>query len=413
MAQPVRGIISEKYKVNNVKPWFNTLIVDGSNLLRQCMADTKTNANGIHYGGIFQFFLQIKLLLEKVRYDYVYVVFDSTDSGVLRYKYYNGYKANRGKNYATRLMGLDGDKTDYWVRLETTLKSMEKSIYKKTKKREKSESMTKDELDLAEQRRIKKEIVDENFERERNIVMMYCVEMSIRVLFDDVTEGDDFIAYYVQHKQPNERVVIVSTDNDITQLISPTVNVYNRNLKAYIKPSNHVKLKGYPSENVVPLKILCGDTSDNIGHIMGLSEKRLFELMPEFRERPVTIEEVIDRARERVDERIKEKKKPLKWHENIINGVHTMEYDGDMYEINRKIIDLSEPLMSETARESIEEMMYAPMDPEGRSYGNLYDMICRDGIEELMDHNAFSRMFAPFKEVSDRERKRYQNAMSE
>ena len=107
------------------------------------------------------------------------------------------------------------------------------------------------------------------------------------------------------------------------------------------------------------------------------------------------------------------KKKPIKWHENIVNGTHTMEYDGDMYEINRKIIDLSEPLMSDTARESIEEMMYAPMDPEGRSYENLYQMICRDRIENLMDHDAFSRLFAPFKEVSDRERKRYYNAMSE
>ena len=406
MAQPVRENIKRKYK-ETPEGIINTLIVDGSNLLRQSMADTKTNKDGIHYGGVFQFFYQIKTVLAKMRYDYVYVVFDSSDSGLLRYQYYNGYKANRGKNYAARLMSLNGEKSDYWKRLEATLKSMEKSIYNKSKKREKANSMTEEELERAEKRRVEKEIVDENFERERNIIMTYCVEMSIRVLFDDVTEGDDFMAYYVQHKKPNENIIIISTDNDITQLISPTVNVYNRTLDVYLKPANYAKYKGYPYQNVVPLKILCGDDSDNIGHVKGLSEARLFELMPEFAYRPVTVDEVIERAKEKVDERRKLKKKPLKWHENIVNGVYTKEYDGDLYEINKKIIDLSEPLMSESARQSIEELMYAPMDPEGRSYQNLYKMICRDGIENLTDPDKFAWLFEEFKQVSERERKRY------
>lgn len=413
MAQPVRNIIKESHPELTAKPFY-TLIIDGNNLLRQSMADTKMNANGIHYGGIFQFFLQIRMLMTaEYRYDYIYVVFDDTDSGILRYQIYNEYKANRDKNYAKHLMS--GEESDYWKRLNQTIKGMEKSIYKKEQKKKNNEGkvFTAEEIALMEERKRKKEIVDENFERERNIIMMYCVEMSIRVLFDDKTEGDDFIAYYVANKKPEERIVIVSTDQDLTQLISPTVAVYNRMLKKYLNVKNFQKIKGYPIENVLLRKIFCGDTSDNIGNIKGVSENRLMELMPEIAERPVTIEEVKERAQKMIDERVKENKKPLQWHENIINGVSNKEYNGDFYEINEKIINLKKPLLTKRAEEDIEAMMYAPMEPDDNSFTNLYKMIVKDGIEDLLDPNAFSRFFIPFKELSEREKKRYYEEVSE
>lgn len=409
MGQPVRQIIKETHPELSAKPFY-TLIIDGNNLLRQCMVDEKTNADGIHYGGIFQFFLQIKLMMRDLRYDYVYVVFDDTDSGILRYQLYHEYKANRDKNYAKHLI-TDEEESDYWKRLNRTLKGMERAIYNKKKKKPESELTEEEKIELELKRR-KKEIVDENFERERNIIMMYCVEMYIRVLFDDKTEGDDFIAYYVNHKLPEERIVIVSTDNDLTQLISPTVNVYNRMMKKYLKPTNFQKIKGYPVENVLLKKVLCGDPSDNIGNIKGLSENRLMELMPEIAERPVTLDEVKQRAQEKIDERIEQKKKPLQWHENIINGVSNKEYDGDFYEINTKIVDLKNPLLTKSAEEDIEAMMYAPIDPEGRSFENLYAMIKRDGIEDLIDKNSFANFFVPFNDLANREIKRFKEATS-
>ena len=408
MGQPVRKIIQESHPELSAKPFY-TLIIDGNNLLRQCMADSKVNSEGVHYGGIFQFFLQIKLLMRDIRYDYVYVVFDDTDSGILRYQLYHDYKANRDKNYAKHLIA-EGEESDYWKRLNRTLKGMERAIYNKKKKKEYE---TEEDKIEAEIRRRKKEEVDENFERERNIIMMYCVEMYIRVLFDDRTEGDDFIAYYVLHKKPEERVVIVSTDNDLTQLISPTVNVYNRMIKKYLKPANFKNIKGIPIENVLIKKIFCGDPSDNIGNIKGLSENRLMELMPEIAERPVTIDEIKKRAQEKIDERIEQKKKPLSWHENIVNGVSNKTYDGDFYEINEKIIDLKHPLLTKSAEEDISEMMYAPIDPEGRSFENLYTMIKRDGIEDLMDSKSFSNFFIPFNELANREIKRYEEYLQE
>ena len=414
MSQPVRQAIQATKTELGARPFY-TLIIDGNNLLRQSMADEKVNVDGLHYGGIFQFFLQIRMMLTSdYKYDYVYVVFDDTDSGILRYQIYNEYKANRDKNYARHLMeGGTGEVSDYWRRLNRTIKGMEKAIYNKSQKRRRAEErdMNEEERKAHEERQKKKEIVDENFERERNLIMMYCIELSIRVLFDDKTEGDDFIAYYVQHKKPEERIVIVSTDNDLTQLISPTVAVYNRFLKKYLNVKNFKKIKGYPVENVTLKKIFCGDVSDNIGNIKGLSENRLMELMPEIAERPVTVEEVKQRAQEKIDERIQEKKKPLQWHENIIHGVSNKEYEGDFYEINRRIIDLSQPLLTESAERDIEAMMYAPLEPDDKSFSNLYTMVKRDKIEDLVDPNKFSNFFVPFKELADREKRRYLEAM--
>lgn len=413
MGQPVRNNIKELHPELTNKPFY-TLIVDGSNLLKISMIDTKVNSEGVHYGGIFQFLLQLRILLTMdYKYDYVYIVFDDSDSGILRYQIYNEYKANRDKNYAKHLMA--DEETDYWKRLNQTLKCMNKAIHKKEQKRKRQNEkcLSDEDFQNVQLKKMTKEIENENFERERNILMMYCIEMSMRVLFDDKTEGDDFIAYYVANKKPEERIVIVSTDQDLTQLISPTVAVYNRNLKKYLNIKNFQKIKGYPVENVLLKKIFCGDASDNIGNIKGLSEARLMELMPEIAERPVTIEEVKERAQKMIDERVLSKKKPLQWHENIVKGISNKEYEGDFYEINEKIINLKKPLLTKKAESDIEAMMYAPMEPDDNAFTNLYQMIVNDNIQDLIDPNAFSRFFVPFKELSDREKQRYFKEISE
>jgi hypothetical protein len=135
--------------------------------------------------------------------------------------------------------------------------------------------------------------------------------------------------------------------------------------------------------------------------------------MPEIAERPVTLDEVKAKAQKLIDERVNEKKKPLQWHENIIKGISNKEYNGDFYEINEKIINLKKPLLTKRAEEDIEAMMYAPMEPDDKAFVNLYQMIDRDNIENLVDSDSFSRFFIPFKELSDREKKRYLEEINE
>lgn len=388
--QPVRKKIIETHPELSEKPIY-TLLVDGTFLLRHSFQDPRLNTDGVHYGGVFQFLLQLKILLQKKDFNYIYVFFDDEDSGILRYQIYNEYKANRDKNYSYTI----DDTSDYMKAYNAKLKSMQNAIFNKEKKQK---PLTDNE-----------KFVKENFGREREILMKYFNELYIRWIFDDKTEGDDLIAYYVKNKKSNDKVVIVSADEDLTQLISETVCIYNPRLKKFISDKNFKEIKGFIHENVVIKKIFCGDTSDNIGNIDGVSENRLFELMPELKERPVTINEIKERAQEKIQERINNKKKPLKWHENIINGVSKKRYDGDFYEINKKIIDLSEPLLTDDAKTELDSMMYTPMDPEGRSISNLYQYILDDNLTDLINNDKFSNFFSTFKPLMDKEIKKYKN----
>lgn len=392
MAQPVRKNIIETHPELSEKTLY-TLIIDGTNLLRISMTDPKINSNGIHYGGVFQFLLQLKILLQKKDFDYVYVFFDDEDSGILRYQIYNDYKSNRDKNYSQHSEEL----SDYMKLYNEKLKNMQDAIFNKTKSKPKKELSDKEK------------IVKENFLREREILMRYFNELYIRWIFDDKTEGDDLIAYYINNKKLNDKVVIVSADEDLTQLISDTVCIYNPRLKKFVSKDNFKELKGFIHENVVIKKIFCGDTSDNIGNIDGVSESRLFELMPELKERPVTINEVKERALQKIEERKTEKKKPLKWHENIVNGVSKRNYNGDFYEINNKIINLSNPLLTNEAKEEMDNTMYAPLDPDGRSLSNLYQYILDDDITDLKNNDRFSSFFSTFKPLINKEITRYEN----
>lgn len=388
MAQPVRKTIIENHPELAEKSTY-TLLVDGTNMMKICFKDERVNTDGVHYGGVFQFLLQLKILLQKKDFDYVYVFFDDEDSGILRYEIYNDYKANRDKNYAEK----SGELSEYMKEYNKALKAMQNAIFNKKKK-------TKDITD-------KEKLEKENFVRERSLLMKYFNELYIRWIFDEKTESDDLIAYYVKNKKPSDKVVIVSGDEDLGQLISETVCIYNPRLKKFVTHKNFKEIKGYIHENVVIKKIFCGDTSDNIGNIDGLSENRLFELMPEIKERPITINEVKERALEKIEERKNEKKKPLKWHENIINGVSKRNYNGDFYEINDRLINLSKPLLTEEAIKEMDETMYAPMDSDGRSFNNLYQYIIDDNITDLVNPNSFANFFSSYNSLIDKEKRRY------
>ena len=136
-------------------------------------------------------------------------------------------------------------------------------------------------------------------------------------------------------------------------------------------------------------------TLDNIKGIKGVGEKTLFDNFSEFKTRKVELEEVVSRARQINEERKKNKKKPLKWAENIVNRV-TDGVQGDMvYEINRKIIDLRNPLMTDEAKELMESIMYAPLDSEDRKYD----------IDKLKDSTTFGNFFNEYVTIMEKEKK--------
>lgn len=383
MAQPIPKNIKEIKPDAGIKP-FTTLLIDGSNILElSSCADHTLSSDGVEYGGILQFFIQLKIMLQKGNFRYVYVMWDSESSGQLRHNIYSAYKENRDKNF-----DVDG-LSPYMQEVNKKINSMQNYFFKK-----------KDPVKMAERQRHK-----DLFYWQRDIVMECLEELFIRQCLCDYTEADDFIGYYCMHKKPNERIVIVSNDRDLTQLISDDIIVYVQSMKKFVNTKNHTELMGYNYQNVVLKKIICGDSSDNIKGIKGVGEKTLFDNFSEFKTRKVELEEVVNKARQINENRKKEKKKPLKWAENIVNRV-TDGVQGDMvYEINRKIIDLKNPLMTDEAKELMDNIMYTPMDAEGRSLENLYNIILKYNIEKLKDTTTFSNFFREFVSIMEKERR--------
>ena len=388
MAQPIRKQIAKIHPELAEKTIY-TLLVDGTFILKVCEAASMKNSRGEEYGALFTFLIKLKTLLKKKDFDYVYVFFDDENSGILRYELYKEYKANRDKNYSMYLLG----QSDYARRYNETMRLMRNDIVKKQKKRE----ITDEE----EQKKI-------DFARQRDLLMKYFEELFIRCMFDSETEGDDMIAYYVMNKKPNEKIVIATGDMDLSQLLASDVCIWNPKKNSFLTYDSFKTEFGYPSENVLIKKIFCGDASDNIGNIEGVSDIRLMEIMPEMKERPVTVDEIKERTRHLIEERISKKKKPLKYQENILEGKSKKQYDGDFYEINEKIINLRKPLLTDKAKEMIDEARYNAIDPEGRSLANMAAYMREDDITELLDDRKFASFFIEFNALANREKKRFE-----
>lgn len=377
MKQVIKKVIKEANNVSDDKPIY-TLLIDGNSVMKMSLVDKRLNGRGEEYGMVFQTLLQVKMQLQRKNFDFVYVVYDGDQSGQLRFDIYKEYKANRDKNY---------NESDY----DKAINDYCKKVINYSKGIKGNDKRYDDD--------------DENFQRQREILFKCFEELFCRQLIFDYVEGDDLIAYYCKNKKPNEKIVIVSGDRDLTQLITDDICVYVTQLKKYITPKNHIEYIGYTHENVTLKKIICGDVSDNIKGIKGVGEKTFFELFPDAKTKKLSLDEVLDISQKLIDERRLKKQKPLKSTENIINRVTNGSQGTDIYEINKKLIDLSDPLLTDEAKSGIDAMMHAPLDPEGRNFKNLYKIIQDNDMIDLLDSNIFSSFFSTFNGLIENEKK--------
>jgi len=362
---------------------FYSVIVDGNNLLKISLVDKTMNSKGEEYGAVMSFLRMLGNILNKKDFNYCIVCFDGVGSGVLRWEYYKDYKANRDKNYSLH----DPNMSDY----DRKILEYQNKVLSYSRK---MKITTKDND-------------DEAFEREKSIINAILEELCVRQYEYENVEGDDIIAYYVKNKKPNEKVVIVSSDKDLTQLISDTVIVYNPRMRDFVTKDNSVEKIGITHENVVLEKILCGDASDNIKGVKGIGETTLIKLFPQIKDTKTDLSVIIERSKQLLEERAQNKKKPLKSLENIINGV-TDGCQGDkLYEINQKIIDLSEPLLTDEARESLTDELYGIMDTSDRDIKNVYKLVSEFDLTELTNEEKFSNLFSPFGRIIMMENKRF------
>lgn len=342
---------------NNLKDKTNSeqhvLLVDGNALYKRGFIGTSGTYNheGKQVGGIYQFLTVLRKILTEDLYHKSFVFWDGDFSGKLRWEFYKDYKIDRGKDY---ILGTQPDDPS--------------------------------------------EII------QRSMVYNYLEELYIRQLSDPVVESDDFIAYYCAVKPKNTKVTIATSDRDLCQLINKDVRVYLLDLKTYVTHENYQEFFKHHKDNLVLIKILCGDSSDSIKGIRRVGENSLLTHFPILKERKVELEEIINISKELQNERINNKKKPLQIFTNIMDSITDGLQGEDIYEINKKLIDLTSPLLTEESITNVNNLIDLPMSSD-RSIKNVYSMLKKDGIDKMMGEVRYSEYLIPFKKLIEREKK--------
>lgn len=329
-----------------------TLLIDGNNLLKIGFHGVKDFFHeGRHVGGIWHFLNTTRRFIEEENFDKVVVFWDGQDSSLTRKLIYPQYKENR-KTY-------------------------------------------------------KEDFKEESFTEQKQRVKQYLEEMFVRQVDIDNNEADDLIAHYCKIAS-NETITIFSSDRDLTQLISDNVSIYSPKTKLTYRKGDYIRLyeAEIPHYNVITYKVLSGDKSDNIDGIYFLGEKTFIKLFPEILEKPTSVSDILTRA-----ETLLSEDKENKILQNLLTGkTKSGIYGNEFFEINTKIVDLSNPLITEEGKEIVEIYYKETLDPEGRGYRNLIRMMMEDGFFKFLPKGdeAWVNFVKPFLKLTRKEKKKYQ-----
>lgn len=326
-----------------------TLLVDGNNLFKISFHGVKDLFhNGEHVGGIYHFINIIRKFLEEHNHDKVIVFWDGENNSSVRKSLYPKYKENRR-------MDMNEFKYDSYLRQQSRVKE-------------------------------------------------YLEEVFVRQCEVEGNEADDLISYYCKIAT-DEQIIIFSADKDLSQIISENVTIYSPTSKKYFRNKDKIEINKIEilHQNVMLCKVLVGDKSDNIDGIEGLGEKTLLKLFPQMNERPCNLEEILDIASNMMQEK---KSKVLS---NLLTGKTKSGIIGEeFFKINKKIIDLSNPLITEYGKEVVEEIYRENLDPENRGYKNLMKMMMRDGLFQFLPKNdeAWVNFLRPFMKLIRKEKRK-------
>ncbi len=103
-------------------------------------------------------------------------------------------------------------------------------------------------------------------------------------------EADDLLGTIATRSEMPTK--IASGDRDVYQLISPQITVLYYKKKGYVEMKHGGIYLGYPSDKMIDIKALAGDTADNIPGCPGIGEKTAINLIEKYG----SAEEVLNNA---------------------------------------------------------------------------------------------------------------------
>ncbi|OGB83226.1 DNA polymerase I [candidate division TM6 bacterium RIFCSPHIGHO2_12_FULL_32_22] len=95
-------------------------------------------------------------------------------------------------------------------------------------------------------------------------------------------EADDLIYSLAKEFSPTHKIVVITSDKDLYQLLDETVSIFDPFKDAIITEEEHEKILEFPIAKLPFYFALLGDTSDNIPGVKGIGKKGASDLVKEF-----------------------------------------------------------------------------------------------------------------------------------
>lgn len=215
------------------------LIIDGMNtFLRSFAVVNRINLSGNDIGGLIGFLKSVGHAIKLLTPTRVVVVFDGEGGSVNRKYLYQGYKGTRDTGRIMNYKSFDN----------------------------------KSDEDDAQYNQLVR-LID------------YLKCLPITLMSFDKLEADDVIGYLsgrIYKEYDDAKVYIMSSDNDFMQLVNDRVSLYSPTKKKIYETTDVLQEYGVHPNNFILLKVLAGDTSDNVPGVVGMGEKsavKLFEIL--------------------------------------------------------------------------------------------------------------------------------------
>jgi 5'-3' exonuclease len=328
-----------------------TLLVDGDNLFKIGFHGVREFfVDGNHIGGVYHFLNTLRKQLDDHNYDKVIVFWDGDGNSSQRREIYPKYKLNRRQDM--------------------------------------------------------NEFKFESYLNQKQRVKEYLEECFVRQIRVDNNESDDLIAYYCQVAKDEDKTVFTA-DKDLLQLIDSTTSIFSPMVKETYKMGDKVSVMGHkvPHQNILTLKVIMGDKSDNIDGIERLGEKTFLKYFPEVLDQQVSVNDILSKTNQLLQEN--ENNKAL---QNLVKGkTKDGELGDSFFEVNKRIVDLSNPMITEEGKELVQLYYRESMDPEGRGSKNLIRMMTDDGFFKFLPKTdeAFLSFVKPFMKLTRKEKRKF------
>ena len=127
-----------------------------------------------------------------------------------------------------------------------------------------------------------RDALPEDLESQFELARALAAAQRIAVLEVPGVEADDVIATLATRVAPELRVTVVSTDKDLMQLVDGRVELLDTMKNRRYGPAEVEERFGVPPAQLLDVRALAGDPSDNIPGVKGIGEKGAAQLIREF-----------------------------------------------------------------------------------------------------------------------------------